>query len=196
MQLLRHLFRQVQNVPGEGETGIVLIQQNAKDLQIGIEGILHRLDDVLDLRDAHQTQDLRLHGENDAGGGHIGVDSQDVQGGRRVNDDKVIAVFHGVQLLGEHELPPGGGEFHLCGGEENVRGEDVTILRVGDGLLNGAVSLQHVVDGVAVANIQAQGKAQVALGVQVDAQNPGAPFMQAADQGGDDGGLAHTALLI
>ena len=67
---------------------------------------------------------------------------------------------------------------------------------MGNGPLNGTGAGEHVVDGFALADVQAQGEAQVALGVQIDAQNPRAPLLQAADQSGNGGGFAHAALLI
>ena len=65
-----------------------------------------------------------------------------------------------------------------------------------DGLLQGAGALEDVVHGASGANIQAKVEAQVPLRVQVNAQYPGAPLVQAADQRGGGGGFSHAALLI
>ena len=173
----RRQLRQIQNLPGEGQAAVVLVQKDAQDLQVRVEGFADGLDGVLNLRDAHQAKDLRLHGDNEPSGGHIGVDGEDVQSRWCVDDDEIIMGFHHIQLLGEHELPPGGGEFHLGGGEHDVRGENVAVFRVGNGPLDGAGASEHVVDGFALANVQAQGEAQIALGVQIDAQDPRAPLL-------------------
>ena len=59
-----------------------------------------------------------------------------------------------------------------------------------------SVSLQYIVDGGAVFDVQAQAKAQTSLGVQVHAQHPGSPLVQTVHQRAGRGGLAHAALLV
>ena len=41
-----------------------------------------------------------------------------------------------------------------------------------------------------------QREGEIALGVDIHAQHPGAPLMQPADQGGSHGGFSHAAFLI
>ena len=79
---------------------------------------------------------------------------------------------------------------------EEAGRQHVPIFCGGNGRLDGAGALEHVINGVAAANVKTQREGEVALGVDVHAQHPGAPLMQPADQGGSHGGFSHAAFLI
>ena len=80
--------------------------------------------------------------------------------------------------------------------QHDVRGQHVAVLSGLDGRLNGAGALENVENGASRADIQPQVKAQVALGVQIHAQDFGAPLVKPADQGGGGGRLADPAFLV
>ena len=66
VQLTGDLLRQLQNLPGESQAGVKLIEENAQNLQARIKGFTDRFYGVLNLRNSNQAENLCLHGNDEA----------------------------------------------------------------------------------------------------------------------------------
>lgn len=93
IQLFRHLLGELQHFPIEIQPGIKTSEQNAHDPQAGIIILPHTVNGLFDLGDAQQAEYLRRHGNDQAVSGDIGVDGQNIKGGRSVDDDEIISVL-------------------------------------------------------------------------------------------------------
>ena len=72
-----------------GEVGAVVEhgEDDAFDEEAGIEGLADALDGVEQLADAFEGEVLGLHGDEDGVGGDQGVEGEQVERGRAVEDD-------------------------------------------------------------------------------------------------------------
>src|SRR5699024_10395504 len=116
-----------------GEVGAVVHhrQQDAVDLELGVQLPLDLVDGGQQLFQALGGQILRLNGDYDPVGGGQRVDCEHPQGGLAVNQDMGILSLHGVQILPQDGLPDHSVyQRHLHAGELNVGGHQVHALRV------------------------------------------------------------------
>ena len=146
--------------------------------------------------DAQEAENFRSHGNDQRSGGYIGIDGEHVQGGRGIDDDIVVALFHLVQLVLQEIFPAGGVEFQLGGRKQDIGRQHVPKVRGDNHIVYGGGALEHFINRLAVFNVQSSGEPQTALRVQVYAENPVAPHVQSVDERKRGGGFSHTAFLI
>ena len=82
-----------------GEVGAVVVhgEGDAFDDEAGIEGLADALDGIEQLADAFEGEVFGLHGDEDGVGGDQGVEGEQVERGRAVEDDDVKLVANGLQ---------------------------------------------------------------------------------------------------
>ena len=196
-QVLAHVGR---HVLGQRRAGVVHHQHHGADLQRGVQGLLDQLDVAQELAEALEGVVLALDGDQDLPHGGEGVQGEQAEGRWAVDEDVVVVVFHRGQgraqpqlpRHGRHQLDLGAGQVQAGGGHE-----EVAHLAGLDAVLDGHVVQQHVVHrGVELPDVQAEAGAGVALGIEVDDEDPQAPFGQAGAQVDRGGRLAHAALLV
>lgn len=73
--------------------GLKRVSRMPMDPQAGIIILPHTVNGLFDLGDAQQAEYLRRHGNDQAVSGDIGVDGQNIKGGRSVDDDEIISVL-------------------------------------------------------------------------------------------------------
>ena len=119
-------------------------QQDAVDLELGVQLPLDLVDGGQQLLQALGGQILRLNGDYDPVGGGQGVDREHTQGGLTVNQDMGILSLHCVQILPQDGLPAHGvHQADLHAGELDVGGHQVHTLRVVQDALAGFDWLVH-----------------------------------------------------
>ena len=76
------------------EIGSVVVhgQEDALDLKWLIEGAFDTIDGIHELGNAFQSEKLALDGNEDAIGGDQSVQSEQIQGGRAIDNDVVEAI--------------------------------------------------------------------------------------------------------
>ena len=173
-----------QQHPGGGHPGVALAP--------------HLLQGAAKLHQPLEAEDIRLHRHQHPVGGGEGVDGEDAQGGRGIDEDVVVKVQHRLQTVPEQVLAALAGELQFDAAEQHVGGDDVAEGGVLDGLHRQQFPLEGVVDGVLhlhpVVRPQAEGK--VPLGVEVDAEDPPPHMPQPHGDGIGGGGLAYPPLLV
>ena len=119
---------------------------------------------------------------------------------RAVDEDEVEVVHHGVDGPLQLHLPAEGRhQLDLDPGQVDGRGRHEEILDAGrlDAVLQGLVPHDDVVHGeLEVAGVDAQAGRGVALGIEVDDQDPVPDLGQGGPEVDGRRGLAHPALLV
>ncbi len=193
-----HLF-------GQGVAAIIHGQHHALNLQGRIEAAAYQLNGAHQLRQAFQGEEFALQRhQNSVSGGH-GVDRQQIQRGRAVDQHIGEAVL--VRLLAE-------GNQGLAQAERAARGMaqfqlDPRQVRVGrdqeqarqEGwhhrLGQGRLVHQHIINrGGAFLARHAQASGGIALGIKVEDQHALADGRQGGGQIDGGGGFTHAALLV
>ena len=70
------------------------VQHDAEPLEVGVEVLLRQLDHLERLLDALEREVLRLGRDQRVVGGHEGVDGQQAERGRAVDQHDVVAALH------------------------------------------------------------------------------------------------------
>ena len=76
----------------EACTAIVHRHQEALYIELGIESLAHDTDGIEELRDPFEGKVFALHGDEYGVGSHQGVDGNQPEGGRAIDEDVVVAV--------------------------------------------------------------------------------------------------------
>ena len=97
LQLARYLLRQVGAIVEHGE-------HNALDRERRVQALAQAFQRVQKLADAFEREVLRLHGDEDGVGRDEGVDGQEIQRRRTVEDREGIAIADGGQGVAQAEL--------------------------------------------------------------------------------------------
>ena len=119
-------------------------QQNAVNLELGVQLPLDLVDGGQQLFQALGGQVLRLDGDYDPVGCRQRVDRKHPQGGLAVDEDMGILSLYGVQILPQDGLAAHGVyQRHLHAGQLDVGGHEVYALRVVQDALAGAQRLVH-----------------------------------------------------
>ncbi len=78
-----------------------MVRTTPSTTEAGVEGLADAFDGVEELADAFEGEVFGLHGDEDGVGGDQGVEGEQVEGGRTVEDDDVKLVANGLQGVAE-----------------------------------------------------------------------------------------------
>ena len=162
-----------------------------------VQVLAHHRERVLELDEPAEREVLGLDGDDHAVGGSERVDRQQPERGRRVDEDVVVAVADRDERLLECALAAdhrGEGQF---GAGEVDRGDGEVDLALVDHLLDRQLVDEDVVHrAVDLVGVQALAHRQVALRVQVDAEDSHPLLFQGDGQVQGGRRLRHAALLV
>ena len=166
---------------------------------------MHLLDGVDQVGQAFEREVFALHGYDDAVRAAQAVECEHGQGGRAVDEHKVILVGHGLNgqaqaffaALDLDQLDLGAGQFAV-GAQHVVAATGVHQFLAGDTRFGDGGGLQqHVINReLQLALVYARAHGGVALWVQVNHQDALAELRQTGREVDRGGGLAHSALLV
>ncbi len=190
-----------------GEVGAVVHhrQQDAVNLELGVDLPLHLIYCLEQLLQTLGGQILRLDGNYDPIGGCQRIDRKHPQGGLAINQDMGILSLYRVKILPQDSLTAHGvHQGNLHAGELNVSRHQVNALRVVQDALTGAQRLVHQNTthsvrqgkGQLVRLGMAQADGQAALRVSVDQQHFLSSLCQSDPQVGTGRCLANAAFLV
>src|SRR5581483_11027070 len=187
------------DVVAEIVANVVHRAQQAFDFEVRIEARTHRLDRVEQARKTFEREIFALDRDQHAVCRRQRVDGQEMQRGRAIDEDGLIAVAELGQMLLEarfarehvHELELGCGQVAVAGQQIE------TGLGRHDRAFDRRLVEQHFATArLDAALVQARGHGRIALWIEVDEQDA-SPRL--GERGGEvDGGrgLAHAAFLI
>ena len=94
-----------------GEVGPVIVhgEENAFDGEGVLEGLANAVDGVHEFGDAFQGEELALDGDEDGIGGDQGVEGEQVEGGRAIDQDELVVVADFGEAVAEAVLAAGRG---------------------------------------------------------------------------------------
>ena len=167
---------------------------------VGIQVLGDEPDVAHQLAEALERVVLALDRDQDLGGRRHAVDGEQTERRGTVDEDVVVVVTH----LGERHLEPQlpaerRHQLDLGTGQVEARRSDEEVLdrRRLDAVLDGHVAQDHVVHRcLQAADVDAEAGAGVALGIEIDDQDPVAEIGQAGTEVDRGGGLADAALLV
>jgi hypothetical protein len=86
-----------------GEIGAVVVhgEDDAFDKEAGIERLTDAFDGIEELADAFEGKILGLHGDEDGIGGYEGVEGEQVERGRAIDDENAELVANGLECVAE-----------------------------------------------------------------------------------------------
>ena len=175
-------------------------EHDALNLQAAIERLLHARDRTHQRGDALQRVVFALNRDEHAVGSAQGVDRDQAQGGRTVDEHVIEPVANGGQRLAQRVFAVlGARQLQLRAGQADVRGQQRQAFdpRVRERLPGRARARKHLVDRAGVRlHAHAQSAAGVALRVRVHDEHALALRGHAGAEVDARGRLAHAALLI
>src|SRR6185436_6967195 len=185
-----------------GQVGPVVIhgQQNALDLQSGVQGDANSLQRSHQLRDTLQRHVLALNGNQNSLRRNQGIESQDSQGGRRVQKDIVVLLdqrFEGVTKpvlspLQVDKLDFGSSQLPI-GGSDHQEGE----LGLDESLLQRVASNERPISAASTRlGFQAEGSSGASLRIDVDEKDLPLGNCQSCGEIHRSCGFANSTLLV
>ncbi len=202
--LAHEVAEEAAQLGGNGLREVGAFVEHGEDDAFDGEGAIELDPDAVDrveqLGDAFEGEVLGLHRDEDGVGCDQGVEREEVERGRTVENDEVEAIAHGLERLAEAILPGVEGDELDVGTEQIlVRRDDGEVLEFGglESLLGGEFAHQDLVGVGAVGVAQeAEAAGSVGLGVAVDQEGWG--LVRGERRGEVDGGgrLADSALLV
>ena len=107
------VFEELPQVGGDlaGEVGPVVEhrEQNAFDFERMVEGLADAVDGVHEFGDAFEGEEFALDGDEDGIGGDQGVEGEEVEGRRAIDEDEVVIVADFGEAFAEAEFAVGRG---------------------------------------------------------------------------------------
>ena len=185
---------------GEPGPGVVHREHDAADVERRVEVRLHQRDVAQQLTETLERVVLALDRDDHVVGRGQAVDGQQPERRRAVDEGEVVVVAHRVerplelQLAGERR-----DQLDLGAGEVDGRRDDEEVLHARrlDAVSSGRVVHDHVVDrALDVAVADAEAGRRVALGVEVDHEDPVAELGERRAEVHRGGGLADATLLV
>jgi len=185
-----------------GEVGAVIIhgEGDAFDEETGIEGLANALDGIEEFADAFEGEILGLHGDEDGIGGDEGVEGQEVEGGRAIENDDLEPVadrLEGVAeavfaIFGVDELDVGSDE--VLGGGNHFEELDLGRLEEVGGL--GIAHEEIVGSGAVGVFLEAKAGGGIGLRVAIDEEGWGSAGGEAGGEVDAGSCLPYSAFLI
>ena len=172
-------------------------RKDADDLDLRVEVLAHHRERVLELDEPAEREVFGLDGDDHAVRGDEGVDRQQAERGRRVHQDVVVALADRDDRLLERALAADHRRQAEFRAGEVDRGDGEIDLALLDHLFDRQLVDEDVVHRpVDLVGVEALAHRQVALRVQVDAEDA-QPLLFEGD-GQVEGGrrLRHPALLV
>ena len=199
------VFDFVDDFGGEFGGGFVLAEEDAGDVEGGVEGLADHGDGVEEFFHALECEELGLEWDDDFGGVDEGVEGEEAEAWGAVDEDEVGVDFFGSLPAG-HFFEEGfagddGDEFYFCGGEFGVGGGDEEFAVVGFDLFEGfgegdAVGEDAVGGDGDGVGVDAHVGSEVGLGVEVDEEDFFAGVGEGGAEVGGGGGFADAAFLV
>src|SRR5690606_38755130 len=190
-----------EHLPGVEGAPVVHRDEDAVELEPGVDPLAHLVDRLHEERDAAQREELGLERDDDAVRGRERVDREQPEGRLAVDEDDVVVLGDRAQHPGERLLAGDlGDEGDLRGGQVDVRRDDVEPLDGGlvDDLPDIGPRLhEHRVDGaVQLVGVDPQTRGGCTLRVEVDDEDPPAVLGERGAEVDGRRRLAHAALLV
>ena len=161
--------------------------QGPADDPHGVHQVAEPLQRVVFPLDRHQNGVCRAEG----------VEGQQLQGGRAVNKQEVIAVLDLIQRVLQQKLPAVHADQLDAGtGQGLVGGKHIAVLSVDQGVLHRHLADQSVVNSLGDRLVHSHAGGGVGLRVKVAQKDPLARLSQGRGQIHTGGGLSHAAFLI
>ena len=144
-------------------------------------------------------EEFRLQRNQDLVGCHKRVDDDQVERWRAVDDDEVVSLLRRFQLVAQDAFAPDLVDHLVFGSCQLDVGRDVMDSHLG-GFLNDVGDSdfgidKEVVDGLVDVARRLHVEGQVALGVEIDEQDPLPQLRQCGAEVDGGGGLAHPPFL-
>src|SRR6185437_12579222 len=89
------------HLPGEVHPFVEHGEQDAFDSQGGVKGFSNTLHRIEELGDAFEGEELALNRDEDAVGRNQGVEGEEIQGRRAINNDEPVLIANGLELIAE-----------------------------------------------------------------------------------------------
>src|SRR5579859_6821559 len=200
--VVTEVAQRVEHVASEDRAAVVERRQHPEDLELRVQPLLHRLDDLEQRGHAFQRVVLGLHRDDHAIRSHERVQREQAERRRAVDEDVVVALDDVLrQLVAERHLAADRAEqLDLRGGELDVRGRDIEMLRlrVQDDRGEGRVGLdEHVrhpaLDG---PEVDPEADSEIRLRVEVDAEDGVPELGERSTEVDGAGRLADATLLV
>ena len=158
------------------------------------------VDGVHEFGDAFEGEELALDGDEDGIGGDQGVEGQEVEGGRAVDDDEAVIVADFGDAFAEAEFAVGHvDEFEVGADEVFVGGDEGEAFEFGgdDGVGRRGVAQEDVVDAGPLAVFgDAEAGGGIALGVGIDDEDTEVIGGQGGGQVDGGRGFTDPAFLV
>ena len=163
------------NLPGEIQALVVHREQYAFDLERGIQTLLDQSYRVQKLAKSFQRIEFALDRDQHRIGGRQGIQREEAQGGRTIDENEVVLVSHLLQgpaqdrlsLAFSHELDLGSDQISRGGEEIQL----IEMHALGHTFRNGTPLYEYIVDRRARrAPLEPEPGRCVALGVDIDDQ--------------------------
>src|SRR5438552_1539122 len=200
--VVTEILQRVEHVAREDRAAVVEGRKQTEHLEVGVEPVLHGLDDLEERGDALERVVLRLHWDDHAVRGDERVQREQPERRRTVDEDEVVTLGEvPAELVAEGHLAADRVEELDLGRrqlERRRRDVDLFRLRRADDRGNRDVGVdEHIgdraLDGV---EVDAQANGQVRLGVEIDAEDVVAKRRKRAAEVDRAGGLADATLLV
>jgi len=167
-QVRRYLARKVGAVVIHGE-------KNTGDFQRMLKGRANPVNRIHKLRNALEGKELALDGDKDLVGCNKGVKSEEVQGGRTIDDDEGIPLANRLDAIPKTKLTIGQIDQFEVGADEILVGRDdveTSELGADDGILGERIAEEDVVEARAARILRhTQSGGGVSLWIGVDEQD-------------------------
>src|SRR3954453_7318659 len=171
--------------------------QDALDLDVRVELLAHHGQGVLELDQPAHGQILALHGDDYLVRRREGVDRQQPEARRGVDEDEVVVLLHGRERLLQGPLAADHRRHRDLRAGEVDRGAGPIPLALADPLAHGDAVHEHVVHRLLErVGVDPLAHRQVGLGVEIDAKGAVAALDEGRREVEGRGGLCHSALLI
>lgn len=185
---------------GEGGAFVKHREKNSFDFEARIECAANAHKGVKEFGHAFEGEIFALNRDHDSVGGDESIESEEVEGGRAVENDEFVAILdlveEGLELVFAIFCE---NEFHGSAGQIFVGGDDIQALdlRLLDDFLERLVEDEAVVEGSAGRVFgKADGGGGVGLGVAVDEEGGLIGSGETGSEIDGGGSLADSAFLI
>lgn len=167
-QIGGHLTSQVRTV-------VVHRQQNTFDLDGMIESFANPIDRIHETGNPFQREELTLDRDQDAVRGHQGIQSQEIQSRRAIDQNELVSIPNSAQPLAQDELAPFDvHQIQVAADQILVGREQVQPIKLGmpDAFLRGLAIDEDVIDSRHVFRLlDSEARSSISLGVAVDQQH-------------------------
>ena len=185
-EFLKVALHLVVDLVGEAESRVVHGEEEPFNLERRIEFLLYNLYSIEQFTDAFKGEIFTLHGDDDGVGSGQGIDGDESERRRAVNEYVVVLFVDGCEKTFEDKFAPLETQhFDFCAYEVNVGRNNVEPFDVGgvDGFVNVHSVDDTFVDGAFhLTEIHAESGRGIGLRVGIDEQHP---FFECGERSGE-----------